>query len=222
MLLEAGMALASELSLDAVLRTIVELAVGVTVARYGALGVLTPDGGHIEEFITVGVSDEERAAIGDPPTGGGILGVLIHEPHPMRLSDIAADPRSVGFPDHHPPMRSFLGAPVSAKGRVFGNIYLTQKQGADTFDEQDQRTLEVLATQAGIAIENTRLREETERASRDLRRLEVFEERERIAKELHDGVIQSLFAVGMALFLITLVLNVLSNFILRHYRETYQ
>ena len=193
------MALASELSLDAVLRRIVELAVGVTVARYGALGVLTPDGAHIEEFITVGVSDEERAAIGDPPTGHGILGVLITEPHPLRLAEIAADPRSVGFPAHHPPMQSFLGAPVTAKGRVFGNIYLTEKQGAETFDEQDQRTLEVLATQAGVAIENARLREETERAGRELRRLEVFEERERIAKELHDGVIQSLFAVGMGL-----------------------
>jgi signal transduction histidine kinase len=199
MLIEAGMILASELSLGAVLQRIVELAVDVTRARYGALGVLTPDGKRIEEFITVGVTPEERAAIGDPPTGHGILGLLIREPHPLRLHEIAADPRSVGFPPNHPPMGSLLGLPVMARGRVFGNIYLTEKQGAEEFDEEDQRGLEVLAAQAGIAIENARLREETERAARELRRLEVFDERERIAKELHDGVIQSLFAVGMGL-----------------------
>jgi signal transduction histidine kinase len=198
-LIEAGMILASELSLGAVLQRIVELAVDVTRARYGALGVLTPDGKRIEEFITVGVTPEERAAIGDPPTGHGILGLLIREPHPLRLHEIAADPRSVGFPPNHPPMGSLLGLPVMAKRRVFGNIYLTEKQGAEEFDEEDQRGLEVLAAQAGIAIENARLREETERAARELRRLEVFDERERIAKELHDGVIQSLFAVGMGL-----------------------
>jgi signal transduction histidine kinase len=199
MLIEAGMTLASELSLGAVLLRIVELAVEVTEARYGALGVLTPNGRQIEEFITVGVTPEERAAIGDPPTGHGILGLLIREPHPLRLSDIAADARSVGFPPNHPPMRSLLGLPVMAKGRVFGNIYLTEKQGAEAFDEEDQRALEVLAAQAGVAIDNARLYEETERAARELRRLEVFDERERIAKELHDGVIQSLFAVGMGL-----------------------
>jgi signal transduction histidine kinase len=198
-LLESGMTLASELSLDAVLRRIVELAVGATHARYGALGVLSPDGRRIEEFITVGVTDEERAAIGDPPTGHGILGVLISDPHPLRLSNIADDPRSVGFPANHPSMRSLLGAPVMARGRVFGNIYLTQKQGADVFSDEDQRAIEVLAIQAGVAVENARLHEATERADRELRRLEVFEERERIAKELHDGVIQSLFAVGMSL-----------------------
>jgi signal transduction histidine kinase len=199
MLIEAGMTLASELSLGAVLQRIVELAVEVTRARYGALGVLTPDGRRIGEFITVGVTPEERAAIGDPPTGHGILGLLIREPHALRLSDITADPRSVGFPPNHPPMRSLLGLPVMAKGRVFGNIYLTEKHGAETFDEEDQRALEVLAAQAGIAIDNARLYEESERTAHELRRLEVFEERERIAKELHDGVIQSLFAVGMGL-----------------------
>jgi Signal transduction histidine kinase len=199
MLLEAGMALASELSLPAVLRRIVELAVEVTRARYGALGVLTPDGDHIEEFITVGVTDEEREAIGDPPTGHGILGVLIREPHPLRLSDITADPRSVGFPPHHPLMRSLLGAPVTTRGRVFGNIYVTEKQGAEAFDGEDLMGLEVLATQAGVAIENARLHEEAERTGRERHRLELLEERERIAKELHDGVIQSLFAVGMSL-----------------------
>lgn len=198
-LIEAGMILASELSLDAVLQRIVELAVEITDARYGALGVLTPDHRAIEEFITVGVTPKERAAIGDPPVGHGVLGILIEEVGPLRLSDIAKDPRSVGFPPNHPPMRSFLGAPVVARGTVFGNIYLTEKRNAPEFTEQDKDGLLVLATQAGIAIENARLYEEAQRAQRELARLELLEERERIAKELHDGVIQSLFAVGMGL-----------------------
>ena len=193
------MVLVSELTLDAVLRRIVEVAVELTDARYGALGVLTPDGRRIEEFITVGVTDDERAAIGDPPVGHGLLGALITEARPLRLPDIAADPRSVGFPPHHPPMRSLLGAPVAGRGRVFGNIYLTEKQGAEAFDDEDERVLLVLATQAAVAVENARLYAETERTAVELRRLEMMDERERIAKELHDGVIQSLFAVGMSL-----------------------
>jgi signal transduction histidine kinase len=193
------MILASELTLDAVLLRIVELAVDLTEARYGALGVLTLDGRLIEEFITVGITPEERSALGDPPTGHGLLGALITEARPLRIPDISEDPRSVGFPPNHPPMKSLLGAPVTGRGRVFGNIYLTDKQGADTFDEEDERVLVVLATQAAIAVENARLYDETERKSRELQRLQVLEERERIAKELHDGVIQSLFAVGMSL-----------------------
>jgi signal transduction histidine kinase len=198
-LIEAGMALAAELSLDAVLRRIVVAAVELTDATYGALGVLTPDGRAIEEFVTVGVTEEERAAIGDPPVGHGLLGALITDARPMRVPDIAADPRSVGFPPHHPPMRSLLGAPVAGRGRVFGNIYLTDKRGAEAFDDEDERVLVVLATQAAVAVENARLYDEAERAAAALRRLEVMDERERIAKELHDGVIQSLFAVGMSL-----------------------
>ena len=198
-LIEAGMILASELSFDSVLQRIVELAVEITDARYGALGVLTPDHRAIEEFITVGVTPKERAAIGDPPVGHGVLGILIEEVGPLRLPDIGKDTRSVGFPPDHPPMRSFLGAPVVARGTVFGNIYLTEKRNAPEFTEQDQDGLLVLATQAGIAIENARLYEEAQRAQRELARLELLEERERIAKELHDGVIQSLFAVGMGL-----------------------
>jgi signal transduction histidine kinase len=198
-LIEAGMILASELSLDAVLLRIVELAVDLTGARYGALGVLTPEGRSIEEFITVGITPEERAALGDPPTGHGLLGALITEARPLRIPDIGADPRSVGFPPSHPPMKSLLGAPITGRGKVFGNIYLTDKQGAQMFDGEDERILVVLATQAAIAVENARLYDETERKSRELQRLQVVEERERIGKELHDGVIQSLFAVGMSL-----------------------
>jgi signal transduction histidine kinase len=198
LLIEAGLALASERSLEAVLQRIVELAVDITVARYGAISVLGLDG-RIAEFITEGIPDEDRAEIGAPPTGHGILGLLITEARPLRLADIAAHPRSVGFPPNHPPMHSLLGAPVLARGKVFGNIYVTEKQDDDEFSVDDERALQVLATQAGVAVENARLYEEMIRAQDEVRRLEVLDERERIAKELHDGVIQSLFAVGMSL-----------------------
>ena len=198
-LIQAGMVLASELSLDVVLQRIVELAVDLTGARYGALGVLAPDGRSIQDFITVGITPQERAALGDPPVGHGLLGALIHEAEPLRIPDIGADPRSVGFPPNHPPMTSLLGVRISGRGTVFGNIYLTDKQGAEMFDEEDERILVVLATQAAVAVENARLYDETERKGRELQRLQVLEERERIGKELHDGVIQSLFAVGMSL-----------------------
>ncbi len=198
-LIQAGMVLASELSLDVVLQRIVELAVDLTGARYGALGVLAPDGRSIQDFITVGITPQERAALGDPPVGHGLLGALIHEAEPLRIPDIGADPRSVGFPPNHPPMTSLLGVRISGRGTVFGNIYLTDKQDAEMFDEEDERVLVVLATQAAVAVENARLYDETERKGRELQRLQVLEERERIGKELHDGVIQSLFAVGMSL-----------------------
>jgi len=198
LLIEAGLALASERSLEAVLRRIVELAVDLTEARYCAISVLAPDG-RIEEFITEGITDEERTLIGELPTGHGVLGLLISEGRPLRLADIAAHPLSVGFPPHHPPMRSLVGAPVLARGQIFGNIYVTEKQGADEFTADDERALQVLATQAGVAVENARLSEEMVRAQDEVRRLEVLDERERIAKELHDGVIQSLFSVGMSL-----------------------
>jgi signal transduction histidine kinase len=198
LLIEAGLALASERSLEAVLQRIVELAVDITIARYGAISVLAPDGG-IQEFITEGITVEERAEIGDPPTGHGLLGLLIAEARPLRIAEIAAHPLSVGFPPHHPAMRSLLGAPVLARGKVFGNIYVTEKQGDDEFSIDDERALQVLATQAGVAVENARLYEDMIHAQAEVRRLEVLDERERIAKELHDGVIQSLFAVGMSL-----------------------
>ena len=198
MLIEAGLTLAAELDLDSVLQHIVELAREITGATYGALGVLSLDR-TIERFITTGISEADRERIGDPPTGHGILGLLIERQQPIRLPDLTADARSYGFPPNHPPMRSFLGAPVRALGLVFGNIYLTDKQGAETFSDDDEAALVVLATQAGVAIENARLYEETQRAQVELRRLEVLEDRERIAKDLHDGVVQSLFAVGMGL-----------------------
>src|SRR5829696_6018417 len=165
-LLEAGLVLAADLSLPATLQRIVELAAGLTGARYGALGVLGRDG-VITEFITTGVTTQERAAIGHIPVGRGILGVLIDDARPLRLHDIADDPRSVGFPPNHPPMRSFLGVPVKAGGRVYGNLYMTEKQDGGDFDADDERALTLLATQAGAAIEAAFLYEEaTDRAQR--------------------------------------------------------
>jgi signal transduction histidine kinase len=159
LLLEAGLALSSERSLAAILQRIVELATQLTGARYGAIGVLGPGGG-ISRFVYTGITPEQHAAIGDLPVGKGVLGALIEDARPLRLRDLHSDPRSVGFPPNHPPMRSFLGAPVTARGQVFGNIYLTEKQGAVEFDAEDERALVILAAQAGVAVENAHLYEE--------------------------------------------------------------
>jgi signal transduction histidine kinase len=161
LLLDAGLALSSERSLPAILQRIVELATRLTGARYGAIGVLGPDGG-ISQFVYTGITAEQHQAIGDLPVGKGILGALIQDARPLRLRDLRSDPRSTGFPPHHPPMRSFLGAPVSARGQVFGNIYLTEKQGAGEFDADDEQALLVLASQAGVAVENAHLNQELE------------------------------------------------------------
>ncbi len=169
-LLEAGMTLASELSLPAILQRLVDLSVELTGARYGALGVLGRDG-LLVDFITTGVSEQQRHAIGNLPVGRGILGVLIRDVRPLRLVDLTQDPRSVGFPPNHPPMRSFLGAPVMARGLVYGNLYLTEKQGAEGFSIEDERALVVLAAQAGVAIGNARLYDELQRRSQRLQAL---------------------------------------------------
>lgn len=164
-LLEAGLTLASELSLPMVLQRIVDLAAQVTDARYGALGVLG-DGGELEEFITTGLSAEQRRSIGALPRGRGLLGLLIREPQSLRIERISAHPNSVGFPPNHPPMTSFLGAPVKAMGKVFGNIYLTEKRTASEFTKEDEESLVVLATQAGVAIANATLYAQTHQRER--------------------------------------------------------
>ena len=156
-LVEAGIALTSELSLDALLQRLAAAAAELTGARYAALGVIDRDGERLERFVAHGISDEERAAIGDPPRGRGILGVLIREATPLRLHDIADDPRSVGFPPSHPPMRSFLGVPILLRGVAFGNLYLTEKEGGADFTREDEELVGLLAAQAAVAIENARL-----------------------------------------------------------------
>jgi signal transduction histidine kinase len=176
MLLEAGLTLASELSLPIVLQRIVDLATQVTDARYGALGVIG-EGDRLIEFVTAGVSARQRQAIGDLPTGRGVLGLLIHEPRPVRIKNIADHPQSVGFPANHPPMRSFLGAPIQAMGRVFGNIYLADKMSAEEFSQDDEDALVVLATQAGVAVANASLYEEVRSRERWLDALRDITER---------------------------------------------
>jgi signal transduction histidine kinase len=146
----------------------------------------------MERFITSGISDETRRAIGPPPRGHGLLGEVIRGGHPLRVADLASSPLSVGFPPHHPPMHSFLGVPVRVEGRVIGNLYLTDKDGGEPFSEDDERLVESFSRHAGLAIHNARMHEE-------LRQLAVLQERERISQDLHDGSIQSLYAVSLAL-----------------------
>jgi signal transduction histidine kinase len=171
MLLEAGLTLASELSLPIVLQRIVDVAAQVTDSRYGALGVIG-DGGQLVEFITTGLSVRQRRAIGELPRGRGILGLLIHEPRSVRIKNLGDHPKSVGFPPHHPPMHSFLGAPVRAMGRVFGNIYLAEKRSSPEFSKQDEEALVILASQAGVAIANATLYAETHQRERWLNALQ--------------------------------------------------
>jgi signal transduction histidine kinase len=170
-LVEAGMALASELSLDSVLQRLTELAAELTGARYAAMGVIDATGSRLERFITHGLDEVTRTAIGDPPQGRGILGALIRDAHPLRLHAIADDPRSVGFPANHPPMTTFLGVPVLLRGMAYGNLYLTEKEGEGDFTGEDQELVELLASQAAVAIENARLYESATRWSRQLESL---------------------------------------------------
>jgi signal transduction histidine kinase len=172
-LVDAGIALSSELSLDALLQQLVETAAQLTGARYAALGVIDGTGHRLERFLSTGIDEDTRAAIGDPPTGRGILGVLIREARPLRLHNLAEDPRSVGFPPGHPPMRTFLGVPIVQRGVAYGNLYLTEKAGGGDFTEEDEDLIQLLAAQAAVAIENARL---YETSTRWLRHLESLNE----------------------------------------------
>ena len=156
-LLDAVVAVSADLDLAEVLGRIVESAAALVDARYGALGVISSDGEQLVEFVTRGLSDEERARIGDPPRGHGVLGLLIRDPQPRRLMDIANHPDSYGFPANHPQMRTFLGAPVRIRDEVFGNLYMAEKQGAESFSDEDEAILVALAAAAGVAIDNARL-----------------------------------------------------------------
>ena len=155
-LIDAGIALGSEVSLDSLLQKLVETAAALTGARYAALGVIDETGTELERFLTTGIDAELHAAIGELPRGRGILGVLIKDAETLLLESIADDPRSVGFPPHHPPMRGFLGVPILLRGRAYGNLYLTEKAGGP-FTADDQGLVETLAAQAAVAIENARL-----------------------------------------------------------------
>lgn len=197
-LVEAGMVLASELDLDSLLQRIADLSREVLRASFGAVGVIGP-GGELARFVYSGIDEETAERIGDLPSGRGVLGALLEQDRPLRLTEISEHPRSYGFPEHHPPMHSFLGVPIVVRGNVFGRLYLTEKEGGKEFTKDDERIAMTLAGQAGIAIENARLYDEVQTLTDALKDMAVLEERERIAKELHDGVIQSIYSVGLSL-----------------------
>jgi signal transduction histidine kinase len=172
-LVDAGVALASELSIDAVLQKIVEAAAELTGARYAALGVLDESGHGLERFVFTGIDAETEAAIGHVPRGRGILGALIEDAKPLRLDDLTTDPRSVGFPPNHPPMRTFLGVPILLRGVAYGNLYLAEKPAGEPFTAEDEELVLMLSSQAAVAVENARL---YEAATRWLKQLESLNE----------------------------------------------
>ena len=190
--LEATLLIEADLDLPILLRHIVDEACSMTNARYGALGVLNDDRTALIEFVTVGLDPDEEAGIGPRPTGLGVLGLLISDPKPLRIARLGAHPESHGFPTGHPRMTSFLGVPIKVRGAVYGNLYLTDKIGWSEFTADDEALIGALAVAAGIAIENARLHKRVTEVA-------VFEERDRLARDLHDTVIQRLFAIGLSL-----------------------
>ncbi len=196
---DAALTLTTELDLATVLQKVVDLSRTLVNARYGALGVLDEKGEYIDQFITSGISPEQRALLGEPPRGHGLLGLLIKEGRPILVPEIQNHPKSVGFPPNHPPMHSLLGVPITSKGRVIGDLYMTDKVAVDgteseyaLFTPDDQVLLEMFATQAAIAIENAQLYRQTQQ-------LAILQERERFGMDLHDGIIQSIYAIGLML-----------------------
>ena len=191
-IVEATLLLEADLELPALLRHVVDEARSMTGARYAALGVLSEDRTNLIEFITAGLTPEEEEAIGPRPTGQGVLGLVISDPKPLRLAKLGAHADSFGFPPHHPPMTSFLGVPIKVRGEVYGNLYLTDKVGSSEFTKDDVALAEALALAAGIAVENARLHQRAQLVA-------VYEDRDRLARDLHDTVIQRLFGVGLNL-----------------------
>jgi signal transduction histidine kinase len=191
-LMAAVLMITADVELQDLLRHIVEEARTLVNSRYGALGVLDPTRTGLEQFITIGLDEDEMKAIGPLPVGRGVLGLLITEPRPLRLQRLGDHPESYGFPPHHPPMTSFLGVPIRVREVVYGNLYLTDKLGAEAFSNEDEALAEALAQAAGIAIHTARLHDQ-------VRVLSVLDDRDRIARDLHDRVIQRIFAVGMTL-----------------------
>ncbi|HEX7346184.1 MAG TPA: GAF domain-containing sensor histidine kinase [Candidatus Limnocylindrales bacterium] len=184
--------IAGVLTGEAVLQLIVDRVRELVGARYAALGILAEDRRRIERFVTSGITPEQRQRLGPPPQGHGLLGLIITEGHSLRIPDISAHPASYGFPPNHPPMTTLLGVPVRLKNRIVGNLYLTDKASGLEFSEDDQRLVDLFALHAGIAIENARLHEAVQH-------LAVVDERERIGKDLHDGIIQTLYGISLSL-----------------------
>ncbi len=195
-ILEATLLIEADLEVPALLRHVIEEARSMTGARFGAIGVLNDERSALCEFITVGLEPDEEDRIGARPTGRGVLGLLIADPRPLRLADLTTHPNSYGFPPNHPPMTSFLGVPITVSGEVYGNLYLTNKVGWSEFNQDDEALAETLALAAGIGVQNARLH-------RRVREIAVYEDRDRLARDLHDTVIQRLFAVGLSLQTVT-------------------
>jgi signal transduction histidine kinase len=195
-LIQVGRTLVSNLDLETVLGQLLEAARDLTGARYAALGILDADRQRLERFVTLGIDEETRTRIGGLPEGRGVLGVLISDPRPLRLSEVSKHPRSYGFPAHHPPMTAFLGVPILIRGQAYGNLYLTEKEGGREFSEEDEESVIVLADWAAIAIDNARSVAEDR-----LRRTMEASERERKywARELHDETLQGLGALRLLL-----------------------
>jgi len=191
-LLEATLLLEANLDISTLLHHLIEEARSMTGARYGALGVLNDERTALAEFLTVGLERHEEQKIGARPTGRGVLGLLITDPRPARLADLGSHPDSYGFPPNHPPMTSFLGVPIKVRDEVYGNLYLSDKVGWSEFTRHDEALVEALALAAGIAIENARLHQR-------VREVAVYEDRDRLAQDLHDTVIQRLFSMGLSL-----------------------
>ena len=188
---KASLELVKDFSLDHLLERIATVACEQAEARYAALGVLDEDG-KLVKFISVGMTDQEIKRIAHPPIGKGLIGELMDTETPLRVPIIKEHPHSVGFPAHHPAMVSFLGVPIRAANRQLGQIYLTEKIGASEFTADDEKIIQMLAAYAAAAIQNARLHENTHR-------LAVLEERERIGMDLHDGIIQAIYGVGLSL-----------------------
>lgn len=192
-LIDAILLIETDADLGRLLSLIIETSCQLVGARYGALGVVAPDGTTLSSFITYGIDAEQRAAIGPEPRGDGLLGEIIRERATLRLDDLAEHPKSSGFPMNHPPMKRFLGVPVAiADGHLFGNLYLTDPLDGGPFSEEDQNLTEAFGRAAGLVIDQSMLRS-------NMRELTLSEERERLARDLHDTVIQRLFGVGLAL-----------------------
>jgi len=192
-LLDAVLAVAEDLDLDAVLERVVAAACGLVDAAYGALGVVDEDDPtRLSSFVHHGIDAATVARMGALPTGRGILGHLLRDPRPLRLPDLTAHPAASGVPAGHPPMGSFIGTPIRVRGDVFGNLYLTEKRGGGSFTAQDEAAVVALAAVAGSAIANVKL-------SARSRELSLVRERDRIARDLHDTVIQNLYATGLGL-----------------------
>ena len=187
----ATRAIAGELDLDRVLQLIVDSVRELVGSEYAALGIVDSRG-QIERFITSGISPELRAKIGPPPSGHGLLGTIIRDGVSLRIPDIEKHPERYGFPPNHPSMHSLLGVPIRVAGEPVGNFYLTEKLGAAEFSVDDQELVEMFALHAGIAIQNARLHQ-------DVQQLAVVDERLRISRDLHDGIIQSIYAVSLSL-----------------------